>query len=180
MKRLGEVEGLIQDKRWEDLRRLAGKESNAPETSPMIAIESIYQLLNLLSYGLYENVAEHNEIAQALFDIYETSFAKFREVPEYLFFVGYFIALNEQYFKQNDLKLSHTLLRKAFDLEPDNLLYEWGFRFSTNDRGARRITEKLSHDDEVLDSLKKKFGAGKFMMEAILNAERRFESGRIE
>ncbi|QQS40368.1 MAG: hypothetical protein IPM63_13500 [Acidobacteriota bacterium] len=175
-----ELEELIEAKEWSKLKTLANEKSNDFGGSSLVAIESIYQLLNLLSYGTYKNYAEHDEIAQTLYDIFENSFSKFHDDPEYLFFVGYCIALNDRYFKQGDLKLSHTLLRKAFDLEPDNLLYEWGFRFSTSDREARKVTEQIVNNDDISNTLRKKLSAGKFMVEAILNAERRFKSGRIE
>lgn len=164
------LDDLFLNRNWEGLARLV--EESLRETNPDgdIAIETIYRLLDFLLYAKYESDAEYDEIARTLYDQFVNSYSKFSDDAEYLFFVGYFMALGEWYFGQDDLTLSHEMLRRAAEIEPHNLLYAWGYHFSTGGPNGKVLTQQIYSEPEILKFLMSKGLAGKYMIEAIETA----------
>jgi hypothetical protein len=168
------LDDLVQKRRWKELGTFVADALNQNRASDDIAIEAIYLLLNVLLYGEWESQEEAGEIERTLRELFTKSYAKFHNNAQYLFFVGYFIALAEWAFGQEDLKLSHAMLKKAAELEPGNLLYKWGYRFSSGDPTAGQLTEKLYLNSEVIASLASKGDAGKYIAEAIESVFKRY------
>ena len=107
-------------------------------------------------------------MANLLKKYFDESYSKFSEVPEYLFFVGYFMGLADWYFGQHDFELADQMKKKASDLEPDNMLYEWSWRFVKDDPLAKRCAEQLlKHDTKRIEWLKSKGAPGTYILDVI-------------
>lgn len=70
---------------------------------------------------------KHEELAAKLLHYFNESSVRFKENPEFLFFVGMILPIAEWYFgqKSGDKTLADEMRRKAETLEPTNRLYRW-------------------------------------------------------
>ena len=169
-KQLSEIEkdfGFHKERDWKPaiglVKQLLAEHPNDLELN----IRAIYLLLNILLEEDYPD-EEHDPMANFLKKCFDESYQKFSENPEYLFFIGYFMVLAEWYFGQNDFKLADEMKRKASKLDPDNILYEWSWRFSDNDPLAEYFAEQLlKHDTEKIKWLKNKGAPGAYILDVI-------------
>lgn len=72
--------------------------------------------------------------------IFNVSRIRFKDNAEYLFFIGYILNIAEWLFGIEDEedkttyeRMAFRMSRKAYELEPDNCLYEWGWRLTQKD-----------------------------------------------
>ncbi len=84
----------------------------------------------------------------------------------------FLMALNEWAFGLEDFELAYSLLKRAMELEPENKLYEWGYKFSTGnpavfDPEVMSLTEQLYADKQTLDWLESRGEIGCIIADAI-------------
>ena len=162
-----ELKELVNSRQWDDIYLYAVRAMKEPGSNVQVTIEAIFLLFDSLVYKQYSSQSEYDKISDALRKLFAVGSSKFQYDPKYLFFVGYFIALAEWAFGQDDLTLSYDMLRRAAKIDSTNILYEWGYRFSTNDPLARLLTGKLFLDKNTMEYLASLGEAGKLIAEAI-------------
>lgn len=163
-----ELKFLEDNKSWGDAVIFIERATERNPGDVEVYIRAIYLLLNLL---LEEDYAthnlEHDRLAMMLKQDFDYSYGKFNGNAEYLFFIGYFMGLAEWYFGQNTLDFSHRMLKRAMEIQPENTLYEWAYKFVSGDESAGHISKKLVSDAEKMHWLKSKGNPGEYMMFAV-------------
>lgn len=101
----------------------------------------------------------------------------FAENAEYLFFIGYFTHIAEWYWGLKETDPATAMQKKAMELEPDNILYEWSYKWSITPRGesssdnAKRVkdlVEKMvKYDLSKIEWLNTKGRPGKYIIRTI-------------
>jgi hypothetical protein len=118
-------------------------------------IRTIYFLHNLLLEENYEN-SDREKIAALLKKYFDESLIKFSNDAEYLFFIGGILYIAEWYFGLNDdikpinERQAFKMQKKASEIEPDNILFEWAWRFSLGEE----LSEVLAKRILLLDTVK--------------------------
>lgn len=129
----------------------------------------IFILLDFLVDGQYTQ-EEHDFIAQKIKQIFSDASLKFLNNTEFLFFSGIMIYIAEWYFGMNSLKEATTMLEKAAQREPENILYKWGYysridqRTEVNTEMKRQLSEQLLKDSSTIDWLKSKGLLGEYVL----------------
>jgi len=163
-----QLEILERNKAWPDAIRFVKKAIAANPQEAEGYVRAIYLLLNLVLEEDYAGGGlKHDDLADILKEYFDSSYEKFSDNPEYLFFVGYFMGLAEWYFGQDDLELSRQMLKRAVQIEPQNLLYEWALRFVTADEAANELCQQVFSDEGTMKWLKSKGSPGAYMAWAI-------------
>ncbi len=176
-KKLSEIESSFENKNKRDWRLAIELTESLMSEYPdnvEVNIRGIYLMHNILVEEEYPDI-EHNYIAALLKKHFEQSNQKFSKNPEYLFFIGKILHIAEWYFGLDDdlkplkEKLAFKMQKKAFEMEPTNLLYEWAFIFSKDEKKqafnlSERILYKQSH---WLTWLKTKGFPGIYMIESL-------------
>jgi hypothetical protein len=135
------------------------------DVEPYISI--IYYLHNLLLEVDYANSGlTEKHLANLLLKYFRSSHSIFSNNSEYLFFVGSIIHVAEWYFGQSDVSLALQMQKRATELEPANILYEFSYRFSLSDQSkAFELAKKiLFNDSPELNWLKSKGFAGRYQI----------------
>jgi S-ribosylhomocysteine lyase LuxS involved in autoinducer biosynthesis len=168
MKWKEELESLEHRKLWSDAVVFIKKTTEKNRDDVEVYVRAIYLLLNLL---LEEDYAahnlEHDSLAKLLRQYFDDSYKRFRSSAEYLFFTGYFMGIAEWYFGQDTLDLSHQMLKKATELEPENALYEWAYKFALGDELAGYLSKKIIADSEKMKWLESKGSPGEYIINVI-------------
>lgn len=167
------LETLEKDKDWAGATDLIQQVTTNNPSDKEAYIRGIYLLLNIL---LEEDYPEdkHHMMASSLKRYFQESYPKFSNDPEYLFFIGYFIELADWYFGEDKLELANEMTKKASEIEPDNILYKWSWRFSEGDPLSEYYAEQLlKYDKQKIDWLKSKGAPGAYIVDVI---ERSYEN----
>lgn len=167
-----ELESLEDSRRWKDAVATVQNVIDQHPQDPEAYVRAIYLLLNLL---LEEDYASHGfddeTLAGMLKRYFDQSFQQFGNNAEYLFFTGYFMGLAEWYFGQETLDLSHQMLEKATQLEPENPLYEWAYRFVLGDERSWSLCEKLISDSNRIKWLDSRGSPGKYIINVLRSCQ---------
>jgi hypothetical protein len=94
-----------------------------------VYIRIIYLIHNILVEEEYPH-NEHDGMADLLKRYFDESYERFSNDAEYLFFIGKILHIAEWYFGIENINLANELQKKAMNMEPGNLLYEWAYRSS--------------------------------------------------
>jgi hypothetical protein len=136
-------------------------------------IRSIYLLHNILVEEDYSDL-DHDFLASLLKSLFDASYAKFSSNSEYLFFIGKILYIAEWYFgvdddfKATEEKQAFQMQKKAYEIERNNTLYEWAWRFSIGDKFASTLAEQiLTRDKTKLEWLKSKGFPGEYILKAL-------------
>lgn len=136
-------------------------------------IRAIYLIHNILVEEDYP-VSEQDSLANLLKLYFDTSYQKFSDNAEYLFFVGKILYIAEWYFgldddfKPTEEKQAFQMQKKAHELERNNILYEWAWRFSLGDKSASTLAEQiLTQDTTKSEWLKSKGLPGEYILETL-------------
>ncbi len=159
---------------WNQAILLAQKiiENNPDDTEAYVRV--IYALHNILVEEDYP-ASEHDHIAEMLKQFFDESCQKFSENPEFLFFIGKILYISEWYFGLDDDpkaledRLAFKMQKKAFAKEPENILYEWAYVFSKDEKQrAFDLSKQLLYGNTGnLQWLKTKGFPGKYLIESI-------------
>jgi tetratricopeptide (TPR) repeat protein len=168
-----ELRNLEREKRWGKALHFVKRLIKKNQQDPEVYISAMYFLLNLLLEEDYESYGiTHDELASLLSEYFNDSLSKFNNNAEYLFFVGYFSKLAEWYFGQKDHTLSHKMLNEATKIEPQNSLYNWGYKFSTADDEAIGLARSILSKKNIVDALISKGSFGEYILSAISYSSR--------
>ena len=137
-------------------------------------VRSIYFLHNVLVEERYTE-SEGIYIQELLKKTFNESREKFSNDSEYLFFIGKILHISEWYFgleeddKPKPEQLAIKMQKKASEIEPTNILYEWAYLFSV----AREVTSSqlaeqiLSRNGNMVDWLTSKGFPGNYVLDSI-------------
>jgi hypothetical protein len=130
-----------------------------------------YLLMNLLVEEHYE-LNDHDYYAGLLKKYFIESYAKFSDNPEYLFFIGKIACMSEWYY-DIEIEEAYSMMKKAAELEPDNILYKWA-NYSDLDMRDLRNKEKMVQyakqalsESTVKEELKSKGALGEYLLDAL-------------
>lgn len=136
-------------------------------------IRAIYLLHNILVEEDYSEL-EHDFLASLLRSYFDISYLKFSNNAEYSFFIGKILYIAEWYFgvdddfKLTEEKQAYQMQKMAYEIERDNVLYEWAYRLSLGEKLASHLAEQiLSQNKSKLEWLKSKGFPGEYILEAL-------------
>lgn len=136
-------------------------------------IRVIYLLHNILVEEEYAEL-EHDFLAGLLKSYFDISYVKFSNNAEYLFFIGKILYIAEWYFgvdddfKPTEEKQAFQMQKTAHEMEKDNVLYEWAYRFTLGEKLASHLAEQILLQEKTkLEWLKSKGFPGEYILEAL-------------
>lgn len=82
------------------------------------------------------------------------------------------------YFDEKDNTLAFEFQERAFEIEPKNILYEWGYALAKNEKKRVYILSKtiLFKNKNILDWLKQYGFAGNYMIESLMYCYENYNS----
>lgn len=142
---------------------------NANDMNAYISMN--YLLMNLLVEEDYDE-AKHDYYVKLLKHYFTQSYAKFSWNAEYLFFTGITSFMSEWYFGI-ELVDGEAMVRKAMELEPGNILYQWAYyglldllRVPENKKIAASYAKiVLEENSPIKEILKSKGAIGAYLLE---------------
>lgn len=144
-------------------------------------IRLIYLLHNILVEEEYSK-SEKDRLAELLKKYFNESNEKFCENSEYLFFIGKILYIAEWYFgidddlKPVEKKLAFKMQKKAFEKEPENVLFEWAYRFSLDNKLAGYLAEQiLLYEKAKVEWLKSKGFPGEYILESLEYSKEKYK-----
>lgn len=174
-----ELKLLESNKYWDDAVVLIKRAAERNPDDVEVCTRAIYLLVNLLlEEDFVAHNLEHDSLARMLKQYFDYSHKRFGDNAEYLFFTGYFMGLAEWYFGQDTLDLSHQMLKKATEIEPENTLYEWAYKFVLGDESAGLLAKKLISDAEKMKWLESKGSPGEYLVFVVRSCHESYEAHR--
>lgn len=107
-----------------------------------------FLLMNLLVEEDH-NESKHNHYEALTKKYFDQSWAKFSENPEYLYYTGRTAVMSEWYFGVDEDE-SGKMIKKAFSLEPENLVYQFSY-YSPLSRKEPDNAHVLAYATKILD-----------------------------
>lgn len=92
---------------------------------------------------------------------------------EYLFFVGSLVPIAEWLFglkegpKPVEERIGYKMVRKAAQIEPDNLLYRWSFQDYYRDAQSKQLAQDILSDQVIVSYLRRQGYAGEYMLDIL-------------
>lgn len=126
-----ELHEFEESEKWPEAIELLQKVINRELDNKDACIRMIYLLHNILVDEDYSKTGlVHDDLEALLSKYFHESYLRYSSDPEYLFFIGTIMHIAEWYFGQDDGSLALSLQKRAMELEPDNLLFRFGYLFS--------------------------------------------------
>jgi hypothetical protein len=107
-----------------------------------------YLLMNLLVEEDYSST-DHDFYADLLKKYFIESRSKFSKDPKYLFYIGMIACMSEWYFDIS-MEEAESIIKESGKLEPDNLLYQWGYYGGLAIKNKDNKEERVAYALEVL------------------------------
>ncbi|MCB9082403.1 MAG: hypothetical protein H6555_11910 [Lewinellaceae bacterium] len=168
-----QLEKHEHSKDWESAIELMQKTISDNPNDVEVYVRVIYLLHNILVEEDYPE-SDHDHIAGLLKQYFNESYKRFSDNAEYLFFIGKILYIAEWYFGIDDdfnpveEKQAFQMQKKAFEKEPGNVLFEWAYRFSLDDKLAGYLAEQiLLHDNGKVEWLRSKGFPGRYILESL-------------
>ena len=143
-------------------------------------LQIIFLLTDFVSNGQYSE-DKHNYYAGLLKKYFIESYCKYSYNSEYLFYVAFIASMSEWYF-EIEMKEIESMLAEAARLEPENLLYKWGF-YSISDQQSNINTEdkyslskQILEDNILVEKIEQKGLLGEYLKGFILSI---YESTKV-
>lgn len=159
---------LAEKGKWHELVRLSGQHLTAGDKPVDFFIDAMYLLQSALLGEEFDISPEQaNALRSELGKLFRHAAPKYKSDPEFLFYLGYAIAECDWCFELEGVEEGHRMLELAHTLDPDNLLYAWGYSFSTGQPDSETLSFRLSNDDSLLREIQAKGFAGGCLAETI-------------
>ena len=86
-----------------------------------------------------------------IMQIFLESYSRFSNNSEYLFYIGFIASMSEWYF---DIEMEdvESMLKKATYLDPESLLYKWGYCCILNQRAEVNTETKYFLSRQILEN----------------------------
>lgn len=160
-----------QNKDWKSAINLLQETINQNNSCVDAYLSINYLLMNLLVEEQY-NFNEHDYYAELLKKYFLESYTKFSNNPEYLFYIGQIACISEWYFGI-EIEEVQKIMKKALELEPDNILYKWAeysdldMRKSCNKEKMIKYAKQTLSNSIVRKELKSKGALGKYLWNSL-------------
>ena len=161
----------INKKDWKSATELVRKTIAVSPNDVEAYIRGIYLLHDILLEQDYPQL-EKERLWNLLRQYFNEANSKFASNAEYLFFVGKILYIGEWFFGIDDdlkpvyEKTAFKMQKKASDIEPQNALFEWAYRFSLGDELAPYLAQQiLTCDDEKLKWLASRRFPGEYILD---------------
>jgi hypothetical protein len=166
--------GKHEQRDWRYYIRIIQKLVNTNITDMDLYIRVIYILHHILVEENY-SVNDGKIIESLLKRYFIDSYLRFEKKSEYLFFVGKILYVAEWYFGLNDddrpmkYRLAFKMQKAAYEKEPTNQLYKWGYLVSKNEKeeSLNIALQIVSEQNVLLNWLKTKGFPGTYMIDSI-------------
>ncbi|WP_420459576.1 hypothetical protein [Neolewinella sp.] len=119
------------------------------ESSVTLNLRVMFILVDLLVDGQYSD-EEGDYASDSLLKIFKYSEDKFAQNAEFMFFTGIMAYIGEWLFGMENVESARILLANALELEPDNVLYKWGYISRTDQRIEENSLLKLELSENIL------------------------------
>ena len=113
-----------------------------------VTVRGLFVIAYFLVEGQY-NSSEYKYMTENLQDFYNKAKIKFTNNSQFLFFSAITIYLGEWYFNL-EIDIAEQMLEKAKNLEPNNILYEWGYIAYINQNSNVNTKLKLELSEKLL------------------------------
>ena len=144
-------------------------------------VRVIYLLHNIILEEDHQYIT-YEQMTALITEVFEQSKVQFSENSEYLFFLGKILYIAEWYFGINESLNSivesqaFKMQKKASELEPNDILYEWAWRLSLGEKIAGHLASQiLLYDKEHTDWLKSKGFPGEYILQSLEYNKNDFE-----
>jgi len=175
-----ELENFEKSKSWKPATELLREIIDTSHNDVESYVRMIYLLHNILLEEDYPET-EKEKIKELLKQYFEEANSKFCDNSEYLFFIGKILYIAEWYFGINDdfkplqEKTAFKMQKKAFEKEPENILFEWAYRFSLNDQIAGYLAEQiLLYEETKIKWLTSKGFPGCYILESLKRSKTKY------
>ena len=125
------------------------------ESGPDLADRDVARIMFVLVDYLAERSCtgqQADKIILHLREIYWDSRERYSARAGYLFFTGIIITRGEWYFAQNGVDEAIAYLKKAVELEPSSLLFQWGYIAMLDQRPTSNSKLKYELASGILES----------------------------
>lgn len=118
--------------------------------------------------------SKHDYYADLLKKYFLESYNRFSNHSEYLFYIGFIASMSEWYF---DIEMEdvESMLKKATYLDPESLLYKWGYCCIPNQRAEVNTETKYSllrqilENNKLMENIIQKGPLGEYLKEFMLS-----------
>ncbi|WP_205195315.1 hypothetical protein [Chitinophaga sp. Cy-1792] len=172
--------GFHKKRDWKSAVRLVDELLTENLNDVELNIRGIYIFHNILVEEDYPD-EEQAGMEYLLQKWFNRSKEKFSDNAEYLFFIGKILHIAEWYFGLEDTTLAIAFQKKAMELEPENLLYKWAYRFSfPGDVDEGFLAYKLLTNDIMkIKWLQSKGFPGEYILEHLKMREKEYLAKEI-
>ncbi len=140
---------LEQNKKWDEgislLQDVLAKNQN--DLDAYICLN--YLLINLLIEEDFDD-SKHDFYARTAKQAFVDSFQKFHDNAEYLFFTAITCYIAEYYYDL-DFSQVQAMIRRAVELDPENILYKWGYYLYLHQNNPEHAKKGLPYAHIILD-----------------------------
>jgi hypothetical protein len=166
------IQRLEQNKQWDIAIIFMEQVINENSNDIDAYLSMNYLLMNLLVEEDYDE-NKHDYYESLIKKYFQESYAKFFNNPEYLFFTAITACMSEWYFgiKEEDID---KMIYKAIGLDPDNILYKWGFFIPLDKSDIANLNEmvfytkkNLTNNFQIKNLLNLKGSLGKYLLNII-------------
>ncbi len=137
-----------------------------------VYIHGIYLIYRILRDGNDTmSIEDYSNLEEKYKNWFDFSFLSYNNDAEYLFFVGHLLDFLEYYVGYPKKGTSKKMVKKAFHLDKENLLYKWSFYLL---RGWYKKSDKIAkmiavYNIQILNSLEQEGLPGQTITETLLS-----------
>lgn len=164
-----QLQSHVSNKEFQQALKLLRQETAKHPDDVKATVMLLYLLHNLLiEEDLLKLGYDHDALANELLTQFRSAQERFNDDPVFLFFVGIILHIAEWYFGQDDVSLALRMQKRATEIEPDNILFQFSYLFSLGEqKRAVSLAKKLMIDEECLQWLRSYGFAGDYVVELI-------------
>ena len=142
------------------------------ESNKKVYIHGIYLIYHILRAGDNNmSMEDYSNLENKYKNWFDFSFQSYSNDAEYLFFVGHLLDFLEYYVGYPEKGTSIKMVKRAFHLDKENLLYKWSFFllrgwYKKSDKIAKQI---VAYNTQILNSLAQEGLPGQTISETLLS-----------
>lgn len=138
---------ILEKKR--DWRGAINLLQNSDNITLDVHLRVMFLLVFYLAEGQY-STDDYNYISINLREIYNKTKNKYIENSQFLFYTAIIMYIGEWYFGIDDIEFVNQMLKKASDMESNNMLYKWGYYSHIDQRLEIDTGLKLQLSEQLL------------------------------
>lgn len=161
------------NKEWSSAITLLENTINYSKNDVEANIRLIYLIHNILVEEEFCN-SDYEIFSKSLRKHFEASLPLFYDNPEYLFFIGKILFIAEWLFgidddnKVMEQRKAFQMQKKAHEIDPKNILFEWAYKYSLGDDNSKELAMKILQEDSMqYNWLKTKGFPGRYIIRTL-------------